>query len=302
VLLEATLPFAPSAASVVVSSGGVELAQRARSAHAPTVTIVSPDSGTRVGQSSKTLVRWTANDADADRLTSSVDYSDDGGNQWRVVASDVSGDSVSVPSRLLSASSNARFRIRVSDGFDVATALSGVLRAAGAPPSVHIIGGTRGGRMRADTMLLLRGTAYDDAGTRLTGRSLRWYAGGRLLGRGELLTVHGLPVGTTAVRLVAIDAHGRSARTSLSLNVLAVRPTFLVARAPKRVAPSAGRVRILIGSDVPAVLTIAGGRHAVGRTPRVLTIAIRPGRAPLRLAYSLRSRGGVTRGTYIARR
>jgi hypothetical protein len=209
---------------------------------------------------------------------------------------------VTIPSRRLSASRNARLRVRVSDGFDVATAISGVLHAAGASPAVHIIGGTPGGRMRADAMLLLRGRAYDDAGSPLTGRSLRWYAGRRLLGRGELLTVHGLPAGTTAIRLVATDARGRSARTLLPLKVLAVRPTFLVARAPKRLAPSARRVRIVVASNVPAVLRIAGHRYAVDRTPRALTIAIRRGRAPLQLAYSLSSRGGITRGTYIAAR
>jgi hypothetical protein len=302
VLLEATLPFMPSAASVVVSAGGVELARRTRSAHAPDAAIVSPRPGSRVGQGAATLVRWTARDLDGDPLTAAVDYSADGGRDWKVVAEDVSGDSVSVPSRTLSASRDARLRVSVSDGFDVATAISGVLHAAGAAPAVHIIGGTPGGRMRADAMLLLRGSAYDDAGSRLTGRSLRWYAGRRLLGRGELLTVHGLPAGTTAIRLVATDARGRSAQTRLPLKVLAVRPTFLVAHAPKRLAPSARRARIVVASNVPAVLTIAGGRYAVDRTPRALTIPIRRGRAPLQLAYSLSSPGGVTRGTYIAAR
>jgi hypothetical protein len=167
---------------------------------------------------------------------------------------------------------------------------------------VHIIGGTPGGRMRADAMLLLRGRAYDDAGRSLTGRSLRWYAGRRLLGRGELLTVRGLPAGTSAIRLIATDARGRLAQARLPLTVLAVRPTFLLVRAPKRVAPSARRVRIVVASNVPAVLTIAGGRYAVDRRPRALTIAIRRGRAPLQLAYALSSPGGVTRGTYVAAR
>ena len=302
VLLEATLPFVPTAASVVVSAGGVDLTRRARSAHAPDAAIVSPRPGSRVGQNARTLVHWTARDLDGDRLTAAVDYSADGGRHWKVVAGNVRSGSVSVPSRTLGYSRNARLRVRVSDGFDVATAMSGVLHAVGAPPAVHIIGGTPGGRMRADAMLLLRGSAYDDAGSRLTGRSLRWYAGRRLLGRGELLTVHGLPAGTTAIRLVATDARGRSAQTRLPLKVLAVRPRFLVARAPKRLAPTARRVRIVVASNVPAVLTIAGGRYALGRTPRALTLAIRRGRAPLRLAYSLSSSGGVTRGTYIAAR
>jgi hypothetical protein len=301
-LLEATLPFVPSAASVVISAEGVELSRRTRSSHAPDVAIIAPGPGARVGHNATTLVRWAASDLDGDPLTSAVDYSADGGRHWKVVADNVHGQSVSVLSRLLTASANARLRVRVSDGFDVTTAVSGALRAAGAAPAVHIIGGTPGGRMRADAMLLLRGSAYDDAGSRLTGGSLRWYAGRRLLGRGELLTVHGLPAGTTAIRLVATDARGRSAQTFLPLRVLAARPTFLVARAPKSVAPTARRVRIVVASNVPAVLTIAGVRHAVDRTPRAVTIAIRPGHAPLQLAYTLSSSGGVTRGTYIATR
>jgi hypothetical protein len=301
-LLEATLPFAPSTAALVVTADGAEVARRARSAHAPTVTLVSPRPGASIGDSATTLVHWTARDLDGNRLTAAVDYSADGGDHWKVVAGDVRGESVSVPSRMLSASANARLRVKVSDGFNSATAISGVLHAAGASPAVHIIGGTPGGRIRADAMLLLRGSAYDDAGSPLTGRSLRWYAGRRLLGRGELLTVHGLPAGTTAIRLVATDAHGRSAQTLLPLKVLAVRPTFLVARAPERLATSARRVRIVVASNVPAVLRIAGRRYAVNRTPRALTIAIRRGRTPLRLAYSLSSHGAVTRGTYMAAR
>ena len=301
-LLEATLPFDPAAASVVVSADGVALTVRTRSLNAPDVAITSPGPGVRVGHSATTLVRWTSSDLDGDPLTSAVDYSADGGRHWKVVADNVHGQSASVPSWLLSTSTDARIRVRVSDGFNATTAVSGALRAAGAPPAVHIIGGAPGGRMRADAKLLLRGSAYDDAGRHLTGASLRWYAGRRLLGRGELLTANGLPAGTTFIRLVATDAHGRSAQTFLPLKVLPVRPAFLTVRAPKRVAPTARQVRIVVASNVPAVLAIAGARYAVDRTPRPLTIAIKPGRSPLQLVYVLSSPGGVTRGTYIAMR
>jgi hypothetical protein len=300
VLLEATLPFDPSAASVVISADGVELSRRTRSVNAPEVFILSPGPGTRVGHNPTTLVRWAASDVDGDPLTSAVDYSADGGVHWKVVADGVHGTSVSVPSRLLNTSADARIRVRVSDGFNATTAVSGALRAAGAPPAVHIIGGTAGGRVQADARLLLRGSAYDDAGHKLTGASLRWYAGRRLLGRGELLTAKGLPAGTTAIRLVANDAHGRIAQTLLPLKVLPARPVFLTARVPKRVAPTARQVRIVVAANVPAVLTIAGARYAINRTPRTLTLTITRGRTPLQLAYVLSSPGGVTRGTYIA--
>ncbi len=301
-LLEATLPFVPSTAAVVVSAGGVEVTRRVRSAHPPTATILSPRRGSRVGRTATTLVRWSARDADGDRLTATVDYSADGGRDWKVVAGDLSGNSVRVPSRALSASGNARLRVRVSDGFDVATATSARLHATGAPPLVRIEGAGRGGRVRADTTLLLRGVAFDDAGRQLTGHHLKWYAGARLLGRGEFLAVQALPTKVNSIRLVATDGHARSSPARVGVKVLALVPAFLVARAPTRVAPKARRVRIVVASTVPAVLTIAGGRHAVDRRPRSITIPVHRGRSILRLKYSLSSPGGITRGTYFAAR
>jgi hypothetical protein len=301
-VLEATLPLDPSAAAVVVSSGGVELTRRTRSAHAPTVAILSPRPRARIGRSVRTLVRWRAHDADGDRLTATVDYSSDGGRLWKVVASTASGDSVRVPNRLLSASRNARLRVRVSDGFDVTTATSGVLRASGARPVVHIIGGAPRGRMRADGTLLLRAEAFDDSGQQISGRRLAWYDGRRLLGHGELLTARNLPTSTTAIRLVATDRLGRSARAVLALRVLAPPPTFLVARGPRRVAPTARRMRIVVASAAPATLAIGGKRYLVNRRPRTITISIRRGPSILRLAYVLSGRGGTLRGTYLVPR
>jgi virginiamycin B lyase len=302
VLLEATLPFAASTAAVVVSGAGVELTRRARSAHTPTATIVRPLPGSHLGHAATTVVRWSAHDADGDRLTATVDYSADGGRDWKVVAGDVSGSSLRVPSRLLSASRNARLRVRISDGFNLATAISGPLRAIGAPPRVQIIGARRGARVRADATLLLQGSAFDDADHQLSKGRLKWYAGSRLLGHGELLAVRGLKPGATVIKLIATDADGRSSKALLRLNVLALQPRFLVSQAPTQVSAHARHVRIVIASTTRAVFTIARTRHTVNRKPRAITISIRPGRSILRLKYSLGSSGGVTRGTYFAAR
>jgi DNA-binding beta-propeller fold protein YncE len=302
-LLEATLPFAASTAAVVLSADGIELARRTRSPHAPTVKLLAPRSRSRLSGRAATLVRWSAHDADSDPLTATVDYSADGGRHWKVVADRVRASSARVPGRLLSASHNGRLRVRVSDGFDAATAISGRLRAAGTPPIVRITRSGRGGRVRADTMLLLQGAAFDDADRPLTGRHLRWYAGKRLIGRGELLTVMRLSRDDKLIRLVATDSHGRSSQAELRLNVVAVPPAFLVARAPTHIKASAKRVRIVVASTVPSVLTIAGSRHRVGRKPDAITIAIKRGHRTLRLKYSLRAIGGGTiRGVYVATR
>ncbi len=295
-LLEATVPSTPErATAVVISAGGRELARRDRSAHAPVARIAAQRPAWRVGRARTTLARWSAHDADGDRLTATVAYSADGGRDWKVVADDVCGTAARIPSRFLSGSRNARLRVRVTDGFDVATAVSGRLRATGAPPQVRILGPGRGGRVRADATLLIQRAAFDDVGRPLTGPHLRWYAGGRLIGRGELLTVRRLPARVKRIRLVATDAHGRSSQALLNIRVRAVRLTFLIARAPTQVKATARNVRITVASTVPAVLKIAGKRHGITRDPRRITIAVRPGRSTLRLKYTLSSAGaGLT--------
>ncbi len=167
---------------------------------------------------------------------------------------------------------------------------------------MHITTSGRGGSVRADETLLLQGTAFDDAGQPLTGRHLKWYAGRRLLARGELLTVSGLPAGTTAIRLIATDTHGRSSQAQLRFKVKAIRATFLLARASMRVSPHTRQVRIMVAATTAAVLKIGGARYRVDRRRRTITIAVRPGRSTLQLKYSLSSPGGVIRGTYVATR
>jgi hypothetical protein len=302
VLLETTLPFAPASEAVTVSIAGQVVARRARSAHAPKGSFVSPRPGSKVGHGSTTLVRWTASDPDGDPLTATVDYSPDGGRHWQVVADRLRGRSASVPSRFISASRNGRLRVRISDGFDVTTVTSGKLLAQGAPPVVRIVGGPRRGHVRSTTSLLLQGSAFDDADRPLTGGRLRWFAGKRLIGLGERITVTGLAAGRTTIRLVATDSHGRSSQAVLPLHVDASLARYVVFDAPLLVSIRARSLRMRIAASAPATFTIAGKHFAVARTPRAITVRFKPGKSILRLPCSLRSAGGVVRGTYVVLR
>lgn len=301
-LLEATLPLSASVASVAVSADGQTVASRHRSADPPVATLLFPRRGASVGGSGAVKVRWSASDADHDPLTSAVDYSADDGRTWQVIADGVSRTSVVVPSRFLSASRTARLRVRVSDGFDIATAISGRFKAAGAPPIVRILTGVPGGHARADALLLLQGSAFDDAQHVLRGRRLRWFAGTRPLGTGEQIAVQGLPPGATRIRLVAVDSHGRRGESSFPLRVASVRPIFLVFGGPGRVGRGAHRITLTVASTVPAVLRIAGRRSIVGRGVRTIVVAIKPGRSLLRVPYTLTAFRRVTRGVFTAPR
>jgi hypothetical protein len=301
-LLAATLPFSAATASVVITASGQEVARRTRSAHAPVGRFLSPRPGARVGRARITQVRWSAHDADGDRLTTAVQYSPDGGRHWTALADGVTGSSARIPSHFLSASSNARLRVRVSDGFDTTIVESGRLRAVGAPPVVQIIGAPRGGHVLGTATVLLQGSAYDDTGRPLTGRHLRWYLGKRLIGRGVQLTLRNLKPVSAVIHLLANDAHSRSGQATVRLRVPAVAAGYLFFDAPLLVSARARTVRITIASTAPATFTIAGRRHAVGPRPRTITIRIRHGRSPLVFPCSLRSPGGVIQGRYIAMR
>jgi hypothetical protein len=223
-LIEATLPMPAGTAAVVVTGAGRDLAELTRSRRAPTVRVLAPRSGASIGHGATTIVRWAADDADGDRLTAAIDYSADGGSHWQVVADRMTGESAHVPTRLLAAARNAQLRVRISDGFDVTKATVSHLRAPGAPPVVQIldVAGTR--TLPAGGTLPLPGAALDDAGIPLTGRHLRWYAGHRLIGTGERVTLTDLPAGATTIRLVATDSHGRTATAPLRVEVRAPAP------------------------------------------------------------------------------
>jgi hypothetical protein len=247
-------------------------------------------------------VRFSARDADGDRLSAKVYYSPDGGSSWRVVAGPITSTLVRVPSRLLGGSRDGRLQVRVSDGFNLTTVTSGRLRVVGTPPVVQIIGAPRRGQVRADEMLPLQGSAFDDRSRPITGGHLRWYLGKRLIGIGENATLHGMRPGSTVLRLVATDSHGRSRQATIRLRVSAVAARYLLFDAPLLVSSRARTVRIRVASSAPATFTIAGRRYAVSQRLRTITVAVRRGTSLIRLPCALRSPGGVVRGTYIALR
>jgi hypothetical protein len=167
---------------------------------------------------------------------------------------------------------------------------------------VQIIGAPRRGQVRADEMLPLQGSAFDDRSRPIAGRHLRWYLGKRLVGIGKNAALHGMHPGNTTIRLVATDTHGRSAQATIPLRVSAVAARYLLFDAPLLVSARARTIRFRVASTMPATFTIAGRHYKVAAKPRTITIPIRRGRSPLVLRCSLRSRGGVVNGMYVVLR
>ena len=162
-LLRGEGPVAGASIIEIVRDGKV-VAGRVRSGSAPTVRVLEPRAGARVGQNSAVTVRWRATDGDRDPLHTRVDYSPDGGRQWRTISTGSTRDSITLPSSLFWGSKRAQVRVAVSDGFNERSAVSGIFAAVAHKPTVRIVSPARRQRFPGDATLYLAGEAYDDRG------------------------------------------------------------------------------------------------------------------------------------------
>jgi hypothetical protein len=285
---------APGAASVEILRDGAPVAGRSRTAATPLVRILSPRKGATVGRTKNVSVRWQGTDADSPDLTAKVDYSLDDGRTWLPIHGGDNTGRASIPSSMLAGSRRGRLRVRVNDGFNEGSAVSGRLLVAGRGPSIKISSPARGQRVMSDSALYLSASVFDERGFPVTGRRVRWFLGRRLLGRGTKVSALGLPAGRRRIRVVARDRRGRSASASVAIRVLRATPQFLRLGRPSRIARRARRIVLRVASSLPATLRAGGRRYNVDRRAKRIAVPIRPGgqrlSLPLRLTASGKSR------------
>ncbi len=270
-----------------LTSGATTIARDTGSPHAPTVSISRSLAGRTLGGSHGAVLHWRARDADGNALTAAIDYSPDGGRSWRVIYRGENRSSLALPTRLLSRSTDARFRVTVSDGFNAAIATSPRFRARGAAPSITILSPRAHTRVSAGGALNLDAAAYADTGRRLSGRSLVWSTGGRRLGTGSRLTVHSLAAGHHRITLSATG----DGSTSRSVGVTVIPTAPIVARlvTPKKSSRRARTLTVTIATMTPVTLSVGRQRFAVGPRPRRIVLKIARGSSPLGVVLTLRS-------------
>ena len=286
---------AADVAAVEVESEGTIVADRSRTPHRPKVRIISPTAGMKVGAGRNVAVRWEATDEDGDPLLATVAYSPNGGQSWRTIFVGPSDGEAQLPSRFFTGSSEARVRVDINDGFSQDRAVSALFSAIHHGPQVRIESPAPEARVRSDTALYLSGAAFDQHGEAVVGSSLRWYFGGRLLGRGRQLSVSGLSSGQARLRLVAVDAEGRRGSASLPLTVVARGPVFTRLDHPRKIPTTATTIPLTVAASVNSTLRIRlGGEVAqlpVGPKPQRIAINVRSGTATVVLELKLTAAG-----------
>jgi hypothetical protein len=297
VIVTGRVPAAGAAAVDVVQDATV-VAQQVASRSAPVVRVLSPRARSTAGAGGTVQVRWRATDADAgDRLTAFVEYSADDGRSFRTVGIGASRGALRLRAGMLPASRRARVRIRIQDGFRETVATSGRFVSLGAPPSTRIVtpGPGATARVEAGSAVTLRGEAFDDAGRSLTGPALTWRVGRRIVARGELVVAAGLAPGRRRIVLEAKDKAGRTATATVFVQILPRPPLFLTLKGPAKLGPRLRRLTLTVAATYESRLTVGGTKLTVGRTPRKVTVPVKPGRSLLQLTATLSSGRLVSR-------
>ncbi|MBC8249668.1 MAG: hypothetical protein H8E90_08315, partial [Anaerolineales bacterium] len=132
------------------------------SANEPEVTLLSPNGGEFWPPYGEQIVSWTGDDADGDPLRYILQYSPDGWNTWKAVATNLVGESYTLDVGRLAGSETALLRVVASDGVNTSQDESdGTFTVEGKPPEVYIIYPLDGSTFLPGRLVVLEGAGTD---------------------------------------------------------------------------------------------------------------------------------------------
>ena len=297
----------PAVGSVQVVQNGTVVGEHRRSAHPPTVALTtSPATPALAATATPLTVAWHSADADGDKLMATVDVSSDGGRTWNVAFGGPDHGSAQIPASAFAKTRAAKVRVRVSDGFDQAVAVSPAFSAAGVGPDIAIVAPSGNETVAQGAPLSFTAQAQDDRGLELKGRALRWTIDGRTAATGPTIRPV-LGPGTHTVKVTATDYAKRTATDRVLVKVVAQAPVLFAIHAPERVGRRAHSLALNLSSTLPGTLNVSGPgvrptRATVGRRATTVHVAISPGRTALHLRLTVRRGALGTADGLVVRR
>ena len=198
------VPLAGETITVEIRQGITVTAQRASSAHPPSVTLITPNGGEKLDAGS--VVEWSMEDVDGDPLTANISYSRDGGVSWQLVQV-VTGTSHTIQAAL-PGTTEGIMRVMVMDGFHSAQDDSdGTFTVPSNAPQAAILMPGDGEVFPPGSIVELRGTTSDLEDGPLEGASLSWTSSlSGTLGSGEVIALNDLPAGAHTITLTVTDS------------------------------------------------------------------------------------------------
>ncbi|OQX19972.1 MAG: hypothetical protein BWK80_36250 [Desulfobacteraceae bacterium IS3] len=198
-----------------IRKGSAVLKEVAVSKNAPVITLTDAPTNPQ----GKYTIKWTASDADGDKLTYTVEYNDDvtsSDSQWMVLAADLDKTQWEEDFSLLPGSSHAQIQVTASDGILTGVAESAEFIVSAKGPEVFIETPEWGVSYKEDEDILLEAQAYDLQDEWLADDELEWSSnigsksGGTIIGKGTELIVDDLKPGIHTITVKATNSKGIS--------------------------------------------------------------------------------------------
>jgi uncharacterized repeat protein (TIGR01451 family) len=217
------LPYHADGARVVLKKDDTILATRIASAHAPMVTMLSPNGGETITDTLS--MTWDGSDPDGDDLEYVLQYSADAGGSWQPLAIGITTTTAMVDGSDLPGSDQCLVRIAASDGFHTAyDQVDSPLSAPRKDPTALILRPSEGYTYTFGSLIVLNGQAHDQDRDPIQGEDLSWTSDrDGLLGPGEEVAVTTLSVGQHAISLTATDGQGLTGEDAVTIEVIGQR-------------------------------------------------------------------------------
>ena len=213
-------PMAQDTARVQIRQGSAVLAERSASANAPAVRLEAPNGGETLAPGAE--VRWRALDNDGDPLNFTVQYSPDNGITWRLIATRVRSNSLTLPSLAdLPGSTQGRMRVIANDGFLPGQDDSdGTFTVPDSPPLAMILEPIDSAVVPVGDLVILSGLGTDVTDGPLGENSLSWRSDrDGPLGAGKEVFTMTLSPGQHKVTLTATDSLGHTGTDTINLYI-----------------------------------------------------------------------------------
>lgn len=197
------------------------------SAHAPTVTLVTPNGGEHWDTRPETIT-WTASDTDGDALTYAVQFSVDGGQTWVAMMTGLTETSYTVDPTQLAGTESGLIRVIATDGVnttnDQSDAAFSITRKA---PMATIFSPEDGATYTAGQPVFFDGQGYDQEDDLLADESLTWRSNrDGVIGHGRAPYTYDLSVGVHTITLEVIDSDGNRSQAWITVNISAEPPAI----------------------------------------------------------------------------
>ena len=215
------LPFAPGTTQIRLMKDKEELARiNSAGSNAPVVRILSPKGGEEVSDTLK--ISWKIEGGNTSLPPFLVQYSNDAGATWQVLAMNHRALSLEVPTENLPGGKNCLVRVLASDPFTSSFSVSEPFRVITHAPFARISSPQAKQTFQTGEQILVRGFAYDVEDGSLNGKSMQWSIKGiGEIGEGAEALVPDLPPGRYSLILTVIDSEGQRSSTAEELVVVA---------------------------------------------------------------------------------